>query len=62
MWTARAVFEETGRYLGMVCANLMNLLNPQAIVIGGGVMAAGDLLLDADSGGGAASRIPSIGP
>jgi glucokinase len=45
--TARAVFEETGRYLGMVCANLMNLLNPQAIVIGGGVMAAGDLLLDA---------------
>ena len=45
--TARAVFEETGRYLGMVCANLMNLLNPQAIVIGGGVMAAGELLLDA---------------
>ena len=32
----------------------MNLLNPQAIVIGGGVMASGDLLLDADSGGGAA--------
>ena len=45
--TARAVFQETRRYLGMVCANLMNLLNPQAIVIGGGVMAAGDLLLDA---------------
>ena len=44
---ARAVFEETGRYLGMVCANLINLLNPQAIVIGGGVMASGDLLLDA---------------
>ena len=43
---ARAVFEETGRYLGMVCANLMNLLNPQAIVIGGGVMAATDFLLD----------------
>ena len=44
---ARAVFEETGRYLGMVCANLINLLNPQAIVMGGGVMASGDLLLAA---------------
>ena len=44
---AKAVFEETGRYLGMACANLMNLLNPQAIVIGGGVMASGDLLLTA---------------
>jgi glucokinase len=42
---AKTVFEETGRYLGMVCANLINLLNPQAIVIGGGVMASGDLLL-----------------
>jgi glucokinase len=44
---ARTIFEETGRYLGMVCSNLINLLNPEAIVIGGGVMASGDLLLDA---------------
>ena len=44
---AKAVFAETGHYLGMVCANLINLLNPQAIVIGGGVMASGDLLLNA---------------
>jgi glucokinase len=44
---ARAVFETTGRFLGKACANLMNLLNPQAIVIGGGVMASGALLLDA---------------
>jgi glucokinase len=42
---AKAVFEETGRYLGMVCANVINLLNLQAIIIGGGVMASGDLLL-----------------
>jgi glucokinase len=40
------VFQETGRYLGMACANLINLLNPQAIVVGGGVMASGSLLLD----------------
>lgn len=44
---ARAVFEETGRYLGMLCSNLINLLNPQAIVLAGGVMASGDLLLSA---------------
>jgi len=45
--TAIQVFQETGRYLGIACANLINLLNPQAIVIGGGVMASGGLLLDA---------------
>lgn len=44
---ARAVFEDTGRFLGFACANLINLLNPQAIVVGGGVMASGDLLLNA---------------
>jgi glucokinase len=44
---AKAVFVETGRYLGMACANLINLLNLQAIVIGGGVMASADLLLNA---------------
>jgi len=43
---AKAVFQETGRYLGMTCSNLINLLNLQAIVVGGGVMAAGDLLLN----------------
>lgn len=44
---ARAVFEETGRYLGIACSNLINLLNPEGIIVGGGVMASGDLLLDA---------------
>jgi len=43
--TALAVFRETGWFLGLACANLINLLNPQTIIIGGGVMAAGDLLL-----------------
>jgi glucokinase len=40
------VFEETGYYLGLAAANLINLLNPQMIVIGGGVSAAGELILD----------------
>jgi glucokinase len=45
--TAEAVFRETGRFLGIACANLINLLNLEMIIIGGGVMAAGDLLLNA---------------
>ena len=40
------VFEETGYYLGLAVANLINLLNPQMIVIGGGVASAGELVLD----------------
>jgi glucokinase len=43
--TARAVFTDTGTYLGVACANLINLLNLEMIVVGGGVMASGDLLL-----------------
>ena len=43
---AQNVFKETGRYLGIACANLINLLNLEMIVIGGGVMAAGDLLMN----------------
>jgi glucokinase len=40
------VFTETAEYLGIACANLINLLNLQMIVIGGGVMASGNLLLN----------------
>jgi glucokinase len=44
--TALKVFTETGEYLGIACANLINLLNLEMIIIGGGVMASGDLLLE----------------
>jgi glucokinase len=40
------IFQETGRYLGIAAANLINFLNLERIVLGGGVMAAGSLLLD----------------
>jgi glucokinase len=43
---ARTVFEETGRYLGIACTNLINLLNLEMIVIGGGVIASGVLLMN----------------
>jgi glucokinase len=37
---------EAGRYLGIAIAYCVDLINPDRIVVGGGVMAAGDLLLD----------------
>jgi glucokinase len=39
-------FARVGRYLGIGIANLVTLLSPDRVVIGGGVAAAGDLLLD----------------
>jgi glucokinase len=42
---AREVFRDTGRWLGMACANLINLLNLEMIILGGGVMASGEVLL-----------------
>lgn len=42
---ARRIIEEAGRTLGLGLANLVSVLNPEMIVIGGGVAAAGDLLL-----------------
>lgn len=44
--TAIGVFEQAGRRLGVGLANLANIFEPEVIVIGGGVMAAGDLLLE----------------
>jgi glucokinase len=38
--------EVIGRWLGVGVANLVNMLNPEAVVIGGGVIAAGELLLE----------------
>lgn len=42
---ARQVWDNTCRYLAIACVNLQHLLNPQRIVFGGGVSAAGDILL-----------------
>ncbi|MDT8860217.1 ROK family glucokinase [Alkalihalobacillus sp. MEB130] len=58
--TAKTVFDQAKRgdklaaiivdtlyyYLGLACSNIANLLNPEFIVIGGGVSAAGDMLLE----------------
>ncbi len=43
---ALAGFAEIGRYLGIGIANMVVVFSPDRVVIGGGVAAAGDLLLD----------------
>jgi glucokinase len=44
--TAIGVFELIGSRLGVACSSLANIFQPDAIVVGGGVIAAGDLLLE----------------
>jgi glucokinase len=44
--TSIGVFDLIGSRLGVACASFANIFEPDAIVIGGGVIAAGDLLLD----------------
>ena len=43
---AREVVEETASYLGVFCGTLINGLNPDIILLGGGMAGAGDILFD----------------
>ena len=43
---ARHIVDEATQYLAMGVANLVSVLNPQMIVLGGGLMQAGDLFLE----------------
>ena len=42
---ANEVVKKVAYYLGLACANISNTLNPETVVIGGGVSAAGEFLL-----------------
>jgi glucokinase len=42
---ARELFAHAGRMIGLAAGSLICVLNPQAVVVGGGVARAGDLLL-----------------
>jgi len=44
--TALAGMATVGRYLGIGIANMITVITPDRVVIGGGIAAAGDLLLD----------------
>ncbi len=43
---ARRIFTRVGEYIGFGLASVVNLLNPEKIIIGGGVADAGDILLN----------------
>jgi glucokinase len=43
---ARMVLGQIGRKLGVGFSNIVNIFDPEVIVVGGGAMKAGDLLLD----------------
>ncbi len=43
---SKLVLSEVGTYLGIALASYINILNPEIIVIGGGIANAGDLLLE----------------
>ncbi len=42
---SKAILEETGTYIGIGLTNLIHVINPSKIVIGGGVSNAGDIIL-----------------
>ena len=43
---AKRIFARIGEYIGFGLSSVVNLLNPEKIIIGGGVADAGDILLD----------------
>ena len=43
---SREVFREAGHFLGMGIANLINLLNLEAVIIGGGLIGSWDLFIE----------------
>jgi glucokinase len=42
---AREILQRAGRYLGIAVGNILGVISPQKVIFGGGVSAAGDLLL-----------------
>lgn len=42
---AEQVFQELGEYLGMIFANIVNIIDPGIIIIGGGTASSSDLFL-----------------
>jgi glucokinase len=42
---ATAILERAGRYLGIAVGNILGVISPEKVIFGGGVSAAGELLL-----------------
>ncbi len=59
---ARDVLAETGRYLGIGVANIVNLFNPELVILGGATMRAGELVLQPVRQVAEQRALPSLGP
>ena len=57
---ARETLAEAGRYLGIAVGNLINLLNPTMVVVGGGTARAGGLLVTPLRESAMARALPSL--
>lgn len=44
--TSLDIIKETGQYLGIALINIMHILNPEVIVLAGGMAGSGELLMD----------------
>ena len=58
---SRRVIADAGRLIGIVVANLCNLLNPELVIIGGPLSVAGDILLDPLRASFARCALPVVG-
>jgi glucokinase len=57
---AREVLARVGRYLGAGIASLVNAFQPEVVVVGGGAIAAGELLLESAREEVAARALPPL--
>ncbi|HEY3366233.1 MAG TPA: ROK family transcriptional regulator [Symbiobacteriaceae bacterium] len=57
---AQEILAEAGRYLGYAIGNLINLLNPSMVIVGGGVSRAGGLLMTPLSEAAKARTLPAL--
>lgn len=57
---ALEVFEETGYYVGLCVANLINVFNSEMVVIGGGIAQAGEIILEPIRRTARACAVPSL--
>jgi glucokinase len=42
---AQTILQQAGRYLGIAVGNILGVISPQRVILGGGVSRAGDFLL-----------------
>ena len=58
---AQRLIGDAGRAIGIAVANLCNLLNPECVIVGGDLSAAGEILLEPAARDGAPQRDPERG-